>query len=154
ELQQQSNTMPEDSEELTPSLLASVLYKLPFRRLRPLVVLDIERPRGITEMLRQVFLRNVFAAELFSLGVCSAVLCTGLADFELDEEMTGILVTNLMGGESLGTISQRLRQVALKVIGSGGSGDVPLEAILGPASTALFATDPHFRPFAQQPEKP
>jgi hypothetical protein len=149
----ESNAMRSTSEELTPSLLCSVLSQLPAHSGRPVVVLDVARPRGITEQLRQVFLRNVFAAELFGLGFCSAVLCIGLAEVKFEGEMAEVLTTNLLSGESLGATSQRLRQVALKVIGSRGVEQVSLEEILGPASTALFAADPHFRPFAREPEK-
>ncbi|HEX7680026.1 MAG TPA: hypothetical protein VF713_17990, partial [Thermoanaerobaculia bacterium] len=47
---------------------------------RPIVVLDATLPRGDTECVRQLMLRNVFAADLFATGSFQAVIASGLFD--------------------------------------------------------------------------
>jgi hypothetical protein len=39
----------------------SALKRLPDDRMRPLVILDVSRPPGITEAVRQLLLRNQYA---------------------------------------------------------------------------------------------
>lgn len=44
----------------------------------PVMIIDATTPLGETEIMRQLLLRNVFAAELFASGKFSAIIATGL----------------------------------------------------------------------------
>jgi hypothetical protein len=54
------------------------LARLPAEAPRPLVILDPDQPRGRSEGLRQLMLRNAFAHHLFALGNVPVVLAIGL----------------------------------------------------------------------------
>ena len=105
---------------------------------RPLVILDVDRPSGGTESILYLLLRNAYAAELFALGGCSAVLGTGLASdtddprYELYEPMVSLLTE----GRSIGETCARLRN---RVVSP------DLDEALPLASIALFTHMPWLR---------
>jgi tetratricopeptide (TPR) repeat protein len=65
------------TREVTAETLALMLARN-HRRHASLVVLDTIRPSSPSEAIRQMMLRNVFAAELFNTGKAMVVIATGL----------------------------------------------------------------------------
>jgi tetratricopeptide (TPR) repeat protein len=121
-----SDTVQGRQLAVSPSVLASILHG-PTARPRPTVILETPAPPDRFGTGLQLFLRNVFAADLFARGLTEAVLATGLAR-ELG--LFGrTLVTELSQGKCVGQIAQELRHLA-KINGD------PF------APTALWATDP------------
>jgi hypothetical protein len=100
--------------------------------------LDVPSPPGQTEILRQLFLRNSFATELFSPGSAEAVLGVGLGDYESQRAQSEELIWMLTRGENVGEIARRLRQLALEFSS--------LTGLLGSVGITLHAIDPSFAP--------
>ena len=122
----------EYSRQLTisPSMLASML-RTPTARPRPTVILETPAPPDRLGTGLQLFLRNIFAADLFARGVTEAVLATGLSP---EVGLFGqALVTALSRGTSVGRLAHELRHLAET------TGD-PF------APTALWAADPEHLP--------
>jgi hypothetical protein len=123
------------SDEYSVTAVDSVLEIFPRESFRPLVVLDIDSPNGFTETALQLLLRNAFAADLFALGHCPAVLATGLVAQDAPK-VYNMLMSFLGGGSSvLETASAVQRMEAAE------SGD------LGSGATALFTNLPWLRPW-------
>ncbi|MFE9747262.1 peptidoglycan-binding protein [Saccharothrix saharensis] len=127
---------PRAAEEIPVSSMDRLLASFPRDGLRPVVVLDVDRPRGPTDMALHLLQRNAFAGELFSLGRCAAVLGTGLVGREgirLYEE----LVYSLASGRSLTEVITTLRELA--------PGERELDRILPFLGAALFTHLPWLR---------
>jgi hypothetical protein len=67
------------TELVTPDYLTALFRSLDTRN-APLLILDPPRPPDEGEVVRQLLLRNRFAADLVALGQSRAVLCVGLFD--------------------------------------------------------------------------
>ena len=116
---------------ITASQLNQVLAQMPADRVRPLVLLDAIAPTDSYEALRQLLLRNDFAASLFELGNVSGVIALGPA-LEDDMELARArLVRSLLRGESYSEAVAESR-------------GEPRTSPFMPTfySTALFTTDP------------
>jgi hypothetical protein len=126
------------SDELPVSSLDRMLSVFPRDLSRPVVILDVDRPPGGTESILYLLLRNAYAAELFALGGCSAVLGTGLVTEAIDprRELYEPMVRLLAGSHPIGTTCARLRK---RVISPGLDEALPL------ASIALFTHTPWLR---------
>jgi peptidoglycan hydrolase-like protein with peptidoglycan-binding domain len=111
---------------ISSSMLASML-RGPASRPRPTVILETPAPPDDFAAALQLFLRNIFAADLFARGVTEAVLATGLCR---DVRSLGFtLVSEVSRGASVGRLTRVLRHLAETT----GDRFVP---------TALWATDP------------
>lgn len=129
------------TDDLPVTALQHLLSPLPADSFRPLVILDIDRPPGNTEALAQLSLRNAFAADLFGLGRCPAVIATGLANEEA-RWLYGVLVQSLGSGATLAETCTKIRQLAERP-------DLSREEFDGALSltgTALFTDLPWLRP--------
>lgn len=126
------------SHELPVSAVHQILAALPRDAPRTVVVLDADRPAGITDTLVHLLLRNTFAAELFALGGCAAVIGTGLvadAGYSLYESMAGALGA----GRSIGETVEMLHRSGLHLP------EHDLERVLPHAGVALFTHVPWLR---------
>jgi cellulose synthase operon protein C len=132
------------SDEIPVSSLDRMLSVFPRDLSRPLVILDADRPSGGTENIFYLLLRNAYAAELFALGGCSAVLATGLVTEAIDprRELYEPMVRLLAGSHSIGATCTRLRS---RAISPGLDESLPL------ASIALFTHTPWLQPVAAGP---
>jgi len=131
---------PDPGGVLTPRSLDELLKSLPETDLKPLVVLDPHRPPARFEIVRQLFLRNAFAAELFRLGNAPLVLATGEHDgIETLDSSIGAVVEAVASGEPIGSIVNRIRRSVPDNSGT------PLDDLLHSVGTALFAHDPDSR---------
>ena len=99
---------------------------------RPIVILDPPAPRTVVEVANQLCLRNAFAADLFTLGNVRAVLGTGLARYESQARLYGLLVAGLASGATLGEVTNVVRRVAVE-------DPAKLEHLIAFAAPALFA---------------
>jgi hypothetical protein len=127
------------SDELPVTAVADLIRAFPRDSFSPLVILDVDRPPGITETLNQLFLRNMFAGEVFELGRCPALIATGLVD-EGVNKLYGPL-TNLLGsGATVGSVCQSVRHINFV-----GPTNVPFDFVPGMA-IALFTHLPWLRP--------
>jgi hypothetical protein len=124
---------------LTVPMLGRAIQGLSKSAVRPLVILDIDRPPGITEVADQLFLRNAFAADLFALGSTLGVLAIGLTAYEERMRQQNLLAEALERGWAVGEIATSLREQSL--VHTYG-----LEAKLAAAGTVLFASDPALTP--------
>lgn len=123
------------SDEYSVTALDSCLEAFPRESFRPLVILDIDSPYGFTETALQLLLRNAFAADLFALGHCPAVLATGLVAYDAPK-VYDMLVSFLGGGSSILETAanvQRMQAAESRELGS--------------AATALFSNLPWLRPW-------
>ena len=103
----------------------------------PFLILDPPAPRGLSERVRQICLRNAFAAEVAAGGVCTALLATGLGDARQQEEIARALVAGVAERQTPGAIWRVLQEGAVRA----GAADARLEALLPFAGAALFAAD-------------
>jgi hypothetical protein len=108
-----------DLEKLIGQGLSSALFGTTFDRAfaslppelpRPLVILDPGRPRGESEAIRQLVLRNAFAHHLLELGNIPTVLAMGL-DLNHQYECRSDLVRQLADGRTADEVTRRLRQL-------------------------------------------
>ena len=114
----------------------SILFKsLPTYAPRPTIILDVPRPPGLTETLRQLFLRNAFAHNLFQLGNTSAVLATGLGNDRIQKKIDHTLIEAYAEGYSVGDIANKIRNRAKE-------SHLSNEDKLAFIGTALFTNDP------------
>jgi tetratricopeptide (TPR) repeat protein len=120
-------------ESFTPIMLDRFMRPMDASDLKPIVILDIPRPRGASETARSLLLRNAFAADLFALGGVSAVIATGLTLPGETKALYRRLLQPLAAGGSLAEAVSNVR--------AGPSG-TDLEPDLGFAAIALFAHDP------------
>jgi hypothetical protein len=123
---------------VTVSWLDDFLKQVPEHNLPPLVILDPPWPTTLTEGVRQLFLRNAFASELFRLGHAPVILGTGLGHARTLESVLRTIITRLVGGSPVGEVADLIRRLASTT-------NVPLDDLLQPAGTALFAHDPESR---------
>jgi hypothetical protein len=122
-----------DLDEFSVIALDSVLDSVPPRVGRPIVVLDVDSPYEGREAIGQLLLRNAFAAALFRLGHCSAVLATGLVGADLTDVYFE-LTSKLGDGATLADTAARLQSLRRFDL------DEP-----GAAATALFTNLPWLR---------
>jgi pimeloyl-ACP methyl ester carboxylesterase len=134
-----------DAALLTVRSLDGFLKSLPQTELKPLVILDPPRPSSRFDAVRQLFLRNAFAAELYRLGNAPAVLGTGLQrisglpGISALETQIRTVITALGGGDSIGSAADGVRR-------SLPAEKTPtLDDLLCPMGLALFAHDPESR---------
>lgn len=78
---------------LTAFRLDRMLASFPFP---PFVILDIGKPQNRAETVRMLFLRNLFAAQLFELGHVRGVLACGLAEPSDRYLLTSRLIADLL----------------------------------------------------------
>jgi hypothetical protein len=102
----------------------------------PFVILDIGRPYNITEALRMLFLRNLFATQLFELGHARGILACGLADSNERLALSSLCVAPLMQG----TVTD-----AIKSLRAGGPGGI--EFVLPRLGAAPWTNRPDDRLF-------
>jgi hypothetical protein len=114
----------------------------------PLVILDIPAPPSITERLRQLCLRNAFAAELAASEAPPAILCTGLGEGMRQVKLTDALLQGLADARPIGEIARFIWSLAREIPppdfweeDSNGR----IDEILPLLGTALFAQDPEQR---------
>lgn len=102
---------PDNSGLFSISALSNQLKLLPSRHeLRPILILDILRPSGISETLRQYFIRNAFASEVFRLGLSPSIVGMGLGGSLEQAEVYPILVEGLAEWRGLGNIVKDMRR--------------------------------------------
>lgn len=113
---------------LTARLIDSFLRTLPETELKPLVILDPPRPSTRLDAVRQLFLRNAFAAELYRLGNAPTVLGLGLSPNceEMDKGLEKTIMALAMG-DSVGTAADLARQEIPS------DTDLSLDVLLSPA---------------------
>lgn len=126
------------SDEIPVSSLDRMLSVFPRELSRPMVILDVDRPPGGTESILYLLLRNAYAAELFALGGCAAVLGTGLVTDAIDprRELYEPMVRLLAERHPIGTTCARLRRRATAS---------DLDEALPLAGIALFTHTPWLR---------
>src|SRR5262249_27562628 len=83
EVGSQSMRSGESGVRLTASYLKSLLERLPRDRPPPFVILEATLPSDEYERVRQVLLRNAFAAELLSFTRIRGILATGLFSYKV-----------------------------------------------------------------------
>ena len=110
-----------------------VIERAPRASDRPAVILDIDTPSTPSEMMRQLFLRNEFAAGLFALGRCAAVVATGIADAGLSR-VHDELIDGFCAGTAISDVVGRLQR----------GGNV-ISGVPGGDATALFTNLPWLR---------
>jgi hypothetical protein len=126
---------------LGPSLLGTLLKSIATRAPLPTVVLDVPQPPSITEAIRQLVLRNVFAAQLFTFGALPSILATGLIAPQFQRQLSHRLIQGLADRLSPGDLATCVR-----------TNDLPdfdpwlPEHMIGTAAVALFAQDPDLDP--------
>jgi cellulose synthase operon protein C len=137
------------SDDLPITVVDYLMSAIPRETYRPLLILDVDRPPGISEAIHHLFLRNAFAGGVFRLGRCPAVIATGLAQenaYTLYETLVGAIAS----GATVGEACMRVRRAA-------GSHDLPpddFDATLPLAGTALFTQLPWLRPVPRDPVSP
>lgn len=121
----------------SPSLLGRLL------RDSPLVIVETPRSTSRDETIRQLLLRNAFAAQLFEHGELATVIATGLASPAAQQALSGTLAAALAERVPPDELVQRLRQAAAVDPADPASvaGDDLVELIPS-AGIALFARDP------------
>jgi tetratricopeptide (TPR) repeat protein len=89
----------------------------------PLVVLDIIKPRGAYETIRQLLLRNLFAQQLAGLGQVETVLAAGLGNGVPDPEASPAgspvleqLIEGLAQGRTVADVARSLQAVDPQVV--------------------------------------
>jgi len=126
---------------LTTKLFDEFLRSLPEGDVRPWIVLDPPRPSSRVEAVRQLFLRNAFAAELFRLGNSPTVLAAGL-DAPANARDRALTVASAVAvGRTPGDLARSFQGSFDKHSSDPSS----LYEILCSAATALFARDPDAR---------
>jgi cellulose synthase operon protein C len=98
------------SDELPVTALAHLLSAFPQDSFRPLVILDVDRPPGISETINHLLLRNAFAGGLFALGSCPAILATGLVGAAA-RTLYGTLVGTLGSGATVGETCREIHSL-------------------------------------------
>lgn len=93
------------AQSLSPRIFQSAVRH---ERRPPIIVIEATSPRGYTEAIRQIMLRNVFAAELFGFGTFGAVIATGEIAPSGDD-VWGDFVHGLSDGVPLGQLMLRMR---------------------------------------------
>jgi hypothetical protein len=127
------------SDEFSVTVVDDLLSAVPPEAFRPLLILDNDRPPGITETVSHLFMRNAFAGGVFRMGRCPAVLATGL----VDEASTGVytlLVKTLSSGATVAETASAIRHGIPESDRKGS--DVALPFV----GTALFTHLPWLRP--------
>ncbi|HEX5994943.1 MAG TPA: peptidoglycan-binding domain-containing protein [Jiangellales bacterium] len=126
------------ADELPVTALDRLLAPFPRTEPGPLVVLDVDRPSGITDTMTHLMLRNSFGAEVFALSRCGAVIATGLVDdagYDLYETMIGALA----GGRSVAEATAAIRRNVLD------PREKRVERVVPLAGMALFTHLPWLR---------
>ena len=116
-------------------------------QLRPIVILDIARPPGISEIVRQLLLRNTFASGLIRLGGISAIVATGLGTIADETNLNQLLIKQVAAGEPIGFAVKDIRKLAFQVPSMSDKSEVSpesLEEIVSFLGTALFTTNPFY----------
>ncbi len=118
----------------------------------PLVVLDVPAPPVTGERLRQLFLRNAFAAEWTNSNSAppAAILGTGLGGRELQDELVTLLIGLLRDARPVGAMAReiqahaklRLSRAAVDSRSSFGRSLTAQPSVASLASTALFTDRP------------
>jgi hypothetical protein len=103
----------------------------------PLVIVDVPAPPGKHEGVKQLLLRNAFAAEAMAVGTVRALLATGLARYGRQHRLYETLVGGLAAGCDVGELAAAVRRLA-------GETDA-LDDALAFCATALFARTPGLR---------
>ncbi|PSL51719.1 putative peptidoglycan binding protein [Saccharothrix carnea] len=129
------------SDDIPVSSMDGLLATFPNDQVAPIVVLDVDRPRGTAETALHLLQRNAFAGELFSLGRCAAVLGTGLVGRE-GTELYEHLVGSLADGSTLSEVITNVRQLGSA---PGPREDLGLERVLSFVGIALFTNLPWLR---------
>lgn len=124
--------------DLSVTLLHQLLKPLSHGGVRPVVILDVDRPSGITDTVVRLLLRNTFAGELFALGGCAAVLATGLAGYD-PYRLYDPLTASLGDGRSIGETTTAVRRSMYPQ-------EDDLGRVLPGAGVALFTHLPWLRP--------
>lgn len=124
------------TDEIPVTSVNRLLAGIPRREFRPLVVLDVERPSGMVDMIFYLLLRNAFAGDLFGLGRCAGVLGTGLAGDD-GYELYDTMIRSLATGGSLGETATALRALI--------KDDERLDRVLQFAGAALYTHLPWLR---------
>ncbi len=116
------------------------------------MILDVPAPPVYSERLRQLFLRNAFAAEWASATSAppTAILGTGLGGQELQDELAGQLIELLRAGRPVGEMARtlqaqarlRLTRPAVDSRSSFARSLVAQPAVASLASAALFTDRP------------
>ncbi|SFR29082.1 hypothetical protein SAMN04488564_1176 [Lentzea waywayandensis] len=122
--------------QLSATGVDRLLAQLPADDVRPLVVLDVDRPSSLVDTARYLLLRNAYAGELFALGRCSGVLGTGLADEER-HLLVNEMIESFATGDSLGETVRRLRSLVRD--------DTGIDRVLAFAGTTLHTHLPWLR---------
>jgi hypothetical protein len=124
------------------SMLGNSSRELPF------VIIDVPRPPSMVAAVDQLVLRNLFAANLFSLGRIPVVLAAGLAEPQMQVELSETLCVGIAHRASPREIAHSLQGF------NRDSHDGLLKEMLGTVCTALFAEDPELWPQELRPRKP
>jgi hypothetical protein len=138
QLQKDTQREKRVSHLFTASWMSLMLKSFPDNRQQPLVVLDVPRPSGITETVRQLLLRNYFATLLFDLGSTGGVIATGLARLWEQGHLSTTLISGLTSGNSLAEVSRDIRRFTPDV----GASDDDLEEVVASAGTVLLTSFP------------
>ena len=131
---------------MTVSALDELLKGYPETELKPLILLDPPTPPSRTEAVRQLFLRNAFASELFRMGNAPVVLGMGLGSGPNIGDTVRAIVNDLTWGLVVGEVVDRVRRSAPR------DPSAELDDLLLPAGIALFTDDPESR--APAPNRP
>ncbi|MCK1700644.1 ATP-binding protein [Bradyrhizobium sp. 146] len=102
----------------------------------PFVILDITHPLNAAEAVRMLLLRNMFATELFELGMARGVLGCGLATPDKRHALSAI-ITDALLSDSVTAPIHRLRDVP----------PIDLDQLLPRHAAALWTNDPEDRLF-------
>ncbi len=95
---------------LSAKLLDEFLRSLPESDVKPWIVLDPPRPSSRVEAVRQLFLRNAFAAELFRSGNSPTVLAAGLDDPANTHDRALTVASAITEGRTPGDLAPRSRE--------------------------------------------
>jgi hypothetical protein len=130
----------------TASHLATVLKSASSKTPAPLVIVETPRPPSLDEALRQLVLRNVFAAQLYLFGRFPAVIATGLGNPFEQQRLSVMVADGIVTRRSPGEIVQQLRQALGQPAGPPPSSRWSPEVVLSTSCALLFAEDPDLDP--------
>ena len=122
--------------EITPTALASACQRA---QISPFIILDIPVTPSLTECVRQLCLRNAFAAQVINAAPTVSILATGLADFYDQDQYLNILLADLSADRSMSAMARRMWYEGARLLDNGIS---DLGDVLSYLGTALFTANP------------
>jgi len=106
---QSERSISMSSQSFSTKIISGLLNDLPLAFSPPLLIIEPASSPGETEWVRQLFLRNVLAAEIFQLADAPDIIATGIGPDEEAETFHHNLISSLFAEENLGGVVDRIR---------------------------------------------